>query len=79
MCTALGLLMDEAPVDSVLEPLADPTLYELRNTGISERERERERGGGIKIRILRGKRKRRKKGEGNGKEKQRSKKKGNKQ
>lgn len=33
--------MDEAPVDSVLEPLADPTLYELRNTGISERERER--------------------------------------
>lgn len=41
MCTALGLLMDEAPVDSVLEPLADPTLYELRNTGISERERER--------------------------------------
>lgn len=76
MCTALGLLMDEAPVDSVLEPLADPTLYELRNTGISERERER---GGIKIRILRGKRKRRKKGEGNGKEKQRSKQKGNKQ
>lgn len=41
MCTALGLLMDEALVDSVLEPLADPTLYELRNTGISERERER--------------------------------------
>lgn len=37
--------MDEAPVDSVLEPLADPTLYELRNTGISERERE---GGGDK-------------------------------
>ena len=36
--------MDEAPVDSVLEPLADPTLYELRNTGISEREREREGG-----------------------------------
>lgn len=77
MCTALGLLMDEAPVDSVLEPLADPTLYELRNTGISEREREGE--GGIKIRILRGKRKRKKKGEGNGKEKQRSKQKGNKQ